>query len=77
MQTLKRFLGIVWIALALAAGWYLLVNQALPKFQSAQPEDKIPALIYSCILMPLITGGLGLFGYYALKGEYSSIKNKD
>jgi nitric oxide reductase large subunit len=71
MNTIKKLLGIVWIGLGLAAGYYLLINQAIPKFESGKPEDMIPAIIYTFILAPIIVGGLGIFGYYSLTGEYS------
>jgi len=70
MNTVRRYLGIVWIVLALAAGYYLIINQAIPKFFSPKPEDRIPAIIYAFILTPIIVGGLSIFGYYSLTGEY-------
>ena len=71
MNAIKKLLGIVWIGLGLAAGYYLLINQAIPKFESGKPEDMIPAIIYTFILAPIIVGGLSIFGYYSLTGEYS------
>ncbi len=70
MNAIKKILGLVWIGLGLAAGYYLLVNQAIPKFESGKPEDLIPAIIYTFVLAPIIVGGLGIFGYYSLTGEY-------
>ncbi len=70
MNQIKKYMGIVWILLAVVAGYYLIVSQAIPKFESPKPEDRIPAIIYAFILMPIIVGGLSIFGYYALKGEY-------
>ncbi len=70
MSTLKRILGIVWIALGIAAGYYLLINQAFPKFQSDKSEDLIPAIIYTFVLAPIIVGGLSIFGWYAITNEY-------
>lgn len=70
-------MGIVWLALAVAAGYYLIVSQAIPKFESTKPEDKIPAIIYAFILTPIIVGGLFVFGYYALKGEYDMFEDKE
>ena len=67
---LRRLMGIGWMAVGIMSGYYLLVSQAIPKFQSGQPADKIPALIYAFILTPLIVGSFLIFGYYALKGEY-------
>ena len=73
MNQLKKFLGIFWIAIAIGAGYYLIVIQAIPKFESPKPEDLIPAIIYAFILTPIIVGGLTIFGVYALKGEYEHL----
>jgi len=73
MNSIKRIAGFLWIAIALAAGYYLIVNQAIPKFQSPKQEDLIPAIIYTFILTPIIVGGLSIFGVYAIKGEYDQI----
>jgi hypothetical protein len=70
MNKLKRYLGAVWILIGLAAGYYLIVNQAIPKFKSGNTEDLIPAIIYTMILTPIIVGGLVIFGKYAWQGEY-------
>lgn len=70
MNKLRRILGIVWILLGLAGGYYLIINQAIPKFNSNKSEDLIPAIIYAFILTPIIVGGLLIFGKYALQGEY-------
>jgi len=48
----------------------LIISQAIPQFTSGKGEDLVPAIIYTFILMPIITGGLCIFGWYALKGEY-------
>ena len=70
MNKARRILGILWILLGLAGGYYLIINQAIPKFNSDKSEDLIPAIIYSFILTPIIVGGLLIFGKYALQGEY-------
>jgi nitric oxide reductase large subunit len=70
MNKIKRYLGFVWILLGLAAGYYLVINQAIPKFKSDNSEDIIPAIIYMFILTPIIVGGLVIFGKYAIQGEY-------
>jgi len=70
MNKVRRLAGILWILLGLAAGYYLIVNQAIPKFRSDKAEDIIPAIIYAFILTPIIVGGLLVFGKYALQGEY-------
>jgi hypothetical protein len=75
MNLLRRILGIVWILLGIAAGYYLLVSQAIPKFGTGSTEDLVPAIIYSFILAPIITGGMFIFGLYAFQGEYDQEKN--
>ena len=70
MNTIKRVLGFFWILLGFVAGYYLLIFQAIPKFVSPQPEDRIPAIIYAFILTPLVVGSFLIFGYYAWIGEY-------
>ena len=70
MNKLRRILGILWILLGLAGGYYLIINQAIPKFNSDKSEDLIPAIIYAFILTPIIVGGLLIFGKYGLQGEY-------
>lgn len=70
MNRIRRMLGFIWILLGLAGGYYLIVNQAIPKFRSDKSEDLIPAIIYAFILTPIIVGGLLIFGKYALQGEY-------
>ena len=75
MTAIKKLLGIVWISIALYAGYYLYFDQAQPKFASGKPEDMIPAIIYTFILLPLIVGGLATFGYYSLTGEYTEKNN--
>jgi nitric oxide reductase large subunit len=71
MNSIKKLLGIVWIAIGVAAGYFLLIDQAIPKFETGKQEDLIPAIIYTFVLAPIIVGGLGIFGYYSLTGEYS------
>ncbi|MFN4147676.1 MAG: DUF6814 family protein [Runella sp.] len=71
MDAIRKVLGVLWLAIGAAAGYYLLINQAIPKFGTGKAEDLIPALIYTFILCPLIVGSLATFGIYALKGEYN------
>lgn len=75
MNKIRRLLGIVWILAGLAAGYYLIINQAIPKFHSDNSEDIIPAIIYAFILMPIIVGGLIIFGKYSLQGEFDVISD--
>ena len=77
MNAIRKYMGIVWILLAAVAGYYLIVSQAIPKFESTKPEDKIPAIIDAFILTPIIVGGLLVFGYYAVTGEYDMYEDPE
>jgi hypothetical protein len=46
----------------------------LPKFETGKQEDFVFGIIVLFVLTPLIVIGLGIFGFYALKGEYSEDK---
>lgn len=70
METLKKYLGIIWIAIGLTAGYFSITQFGLPKLQSGKQEDFVFGIINLCILTPIIVGGLVTFGYYALMGEY-------
>ncbi|MBC7607401.1 MAG: hypothetical protein H7199_10675 [Burkholderiales bacterium] len=76
MNQLKRFLGILWIALAFAAAYFCIFQFGLPKFLSGKQDDLVFGIIILFILTPLIVLGLGTFGYYALKGEFDKPKSK-
>ncbi len=75
MNILKRILGIIWIIIGAFSVYYLFVNQALALWEKGG-ENRIPAVIYTVILCPMIAGALGYFGWYSLTGEYDDKKNK-
>lgn len=70
MKKVKRLLGIVWIALAVLAAYFCIVEFGLPKFSTGKQDDLIFGIIILFILTPLIVIGLAIFGYYSLTGEY-------
>jgi uncharacterized membrane protein len=74
MNAIKKILGLVWITLGVGAGYYLVISQALPLWQTGG-NDLVPAIIYTFILAPLITLGMSIFGYYALTGEFNNQTN--
>lgn len=74
MKQLKRVLGLIWLGLALAAGYFCIFEFGLPKLFSDKQEDLVFGIIILFILTPLIVTGLGTFGYYALMGEYDNSK---
>lgn len=74
MELIKRLLGIAWIILALLAAYFCIVKFGLPKLQTGHQEDLVFGLIIVFILTPIISIGLGVFGYFALKGEFHEDK---
>ena len=67
---LKRWLGIVWIALGLVAAWFGIFKMGMPKILSGNQEDVVFGIIMMIIITPVAAIGLILFGKYSLQGEY-------
>lgn len=70
MNAIKKILGIVWLVLAAFAAYFGVADFGIPKLSSGSQDDLVFGIIILFILTPLIVLGLGIFGYYALKGEY-------
>jgi len=70
MENIKKILGILWILLAGLAAYFCIAHFGLPKIISGKQEDVVFGIIILFILTPIISVGLGIFGYFALKGEY-------
>ena len=68
-------LGILWIALAVAAAYFCIFIFGLPKFSTGKQDDLVFGIIILFVLTPLIVFGLATFGYYAIKGEYDKEKS--
>lgn len=71
MDTIKKILGIAWLILAAAILYYGLKVMGIPKLTSSKDEDRVFGIIIVFVLMPIVVGGLAVFGLYSLKGEYS------
>lgn len=71
MKAIKKYLGIVWILLGIYVG-YDRIRDSLTKIGSENLEDRVFGWVVLCVLVPIIVGGLILFGKYALDGEYDS-----
>ncbi len=69
METIKKYFGVVWILLAIFVG-YNRITDSLVKIGSEKLEDRVFGYIILLVLVPIIVGGLVLFGKYALEGEY-------
>ncbi|WP_284462141.1 DUF6814 family protein [Chryseobacterium sp.] len=74
MNGLKKILGILWIAIAVVVGYFGITVLGIPKITSGKQEDLVFGIIILFVLMPIISGGMTIFGYYALTGEYSDDK---
>lgn len=74
MDAIKKILGLVWIALALAAAYFCIFIFGIPKFTSGQQDDLVFGIVILFVLTPIIVGGLFTFGVYALMGEYNNDK---
>ncbi|WP_347218490.1 DUF6814 family protein [Chryseobacterium sp.] len=74
MNGLKKILGILWIAIAVIVGYFAITVMGIPKITSGKQEDLVFGIIILFVLMPIISGGMAVFGYYALTGEYSDEK---
>ncbi len=72
MNATKRFAGFVWMLLAFF-GIYIMVRQAGIEFGESPALD---TRIFWYTIIPIFTPimlGLGLFGYYCIKGEYNRV----
>ncbi len=71
MDTIKKILGVVWMVIAAVILYFGLTVMGIPKLNSGKQEDLVFGIIIVFILLPIVVGGMGVFGWYALKGEYS------
>lgn len=74
MNTIKKYSGIVWIVIGLAVGYFNIIIMGIPKFQTGKQDDLVFGIVNMFVLTPIVVGGLIIFGYYALKGEYADEK---
>ncbi|GEN69999.1 MULTISPECIES: DUF6814 family protein [Chryseobacterium] len=74
MNGLKKILGIVWILVALVVAYFGITVMGIPKITSGKQEDLVFGIIILFILVPIVSGGMAIFGYYSLIGEYSDDK---
>ncbi|UFH54366.1 DUF6814 family protein [Spirosoma sp. KNUC1025] len=71
MELLKKYLGVLWILIGVYVG-YDRITDSLVKIGSDKLEDRVFGWVVLCVLVPIVVGGLILFGKYALDGEYKS-----
>lgn len=76
MNAIKKYLGFLWLMLGLAVAYFGLSVLGIPKLTSGKQEDLVFGIIICFILLPVVVGGLLIFGKYALQGEYDD-EDKD
>ncbi len=69
MNTAKRLLGIVWIALGPLSLYWLIRTGLSEIAKNPTINTKMQWGVFVIVFIPIVVG-LVLFGYYALKGEY-------
>ena len=74
MGAIKKILGIVWLILAAVIAYYGIGEFGMMKVMSDKQEDQVFGIIIIGVLMPIVVGGLAVFGWYSLNGEYSANK---
>jgi hypothetical protein len=75
MNTIKKILGLVWMALSPAIIWFL-ASQAIQKIGAASELTKSNVTLQWIIILTIFTPiciGFFIFGYYGLKGEYEKL----
>lgn len=75
MNTIKKILGLVWMALAPTIIWFL-ASQAIQKIGAATELTKSNVTLQWVIILTIFTPiciGFFIFGFYGLKGEYDRL----
>jgi hypothetical protein len=72
MNTLKKWLGVVWMLLGPVAIYYLIKTAADEIAKKPVIDTKIQWAVFVIVFIPIAIG-ITIFGYYALKGEYDQL----
>ena len=77
MNAIKKYLGIIWLLLAPVV-FYFLVSGAVTHIDPAGTKDINNPVIWIIIITIFtpIAIGLMIFGWYALKNEYSHLPER-
>lgn len=70
INTVRKWLGVVWIFLAIIVAWYGFFESGIPKILSGRQEDVVFGLIISLIITPVAVCSLFFFGKYAWEDAY-------
>lgn len=75
MNSIKKMLGLVWMAAAPILIWFL-ASQAMQKISNATEATKANVMLQWVIILSIfapICFGFFIFGYYGFKGEYDHL----
>ncbi len=72
MNGLKKIAGLLCIIVGIVAEYSLITAITSGTLVKNPEENTIFALTVIPVSIPVVLGGLLLFGYYALKGEYDT-----
>lgn len=72
MNALKKWTGLIWILLGPVAIFFLIRTAVSEIAKNPAINTKIQWGVFVVIFIPIAIG-LMIFGYYALKGEYSQL----
>lgn len=72
MNTIKKWMGIVWILLGPFAIYYLIKTAAAEIAKKPVIDTKIQWGVFLIVFIPIAVG-MVIFGWYALKGEYERL----
>jgi predicted Na+-dependent transporter len=72
MNTVKRWLGVVWMLLGPVAIYYLIKTAADEIAKKPVIDTKIQWAVFVIVFIPIAIG-ITIFGYYAFKGEYDQL----
>ncbi len=75
MNQLKRYLGLLWMALSPVTVFYLIKTAAAEISAKPMIDTKIQWGVFVLIFIPIAVG-LAIFGYYAFKGEYDHLPER-
>lgn len=75
MNALKKILGVVWFLLGPVAIYYLIKTAAHEIAVKPVMDTKIQWAVFIIVFIPICIG-LMIFGYYAMKGEYSRLPER-
>ncbi len=77
MNTIKKYAGFIWIALGLCIAWFGFTVLGYPKLISGNQEDLVFGIIIVFVLLPIVVGGLLIFGKYAVQNEYDILDDDE